>query len=119
MDGKLVANRGIQRRADAAGLIQFGDDATAQGRPAIAGIGPGDLVERIAVAGRIEHQQALDRPPRPAEQRCLLAHITLTLTDPDVANQYGLELGRGSCRERVCQYDWISVVGDSYKKTYQ
>src|SRR3546814_11740259 len=26
------------------------------------------------------------------------------------------ELGRASCRERVCQYEWISVVGVTIKK---
>src|SRR3546814_15498127 len=27
-----------------------------------------------------------------------------------------LEIGRASCRERVCQYVWISVVAGSFKK---
>src|SRR3546814_16463762 len=29
---------------------------------------------------------------------------------------FDLQIGRASCRERVCEYVWISVVAVSYKK---
>src|SRR3546814_14211815 len=32
------------------------------------------------------------------------------------AEGYELEIGRASCRERVCQYGWISGGGERYKK---
>src|SRR3546814_20817111 len=40
------------------------------------------------------------------------------VAQPEVDREHlaGVEIGRASCRERVCQYVWISVVAGSLKK---
>src|SRR3546814_8905462 len=45
-------------------------------------------------------------------------HLILEVVDPflDRTVVVELEIGRASCRERVCQYVWISVVAVSLKK---
>src|SRR3546814_20132679 len=45
-----------------------------------------------------------------------LTHLT---REPCATERLGTEkIGRASCRERVCQYVWISVVAVSSKKTH-
>src|SRR3546814_11644603 len=38
------------------------------------------------------------------------------VVDDEVDAAAGIEIGRASCRERVCQYVWISVVAGTLKK---
>src|SRR3546814_18668209 len=46
-----------------------------------------------------------------SDGRLLPPGIGLNVTIP--------EIGRASCRERVCQYEYISVVAGSFKKKHQ
>src|SRR3546814_14066322 len=62
--------------------------------------------------------------PHPAEHhavqaigdRVALEHSAVLEVDPPPAGPR-IEIGRASCRTRVCQYVWISVVAVSLKKT--
>src|SRR3546814_21090704 len=51
----------------------------------------------------------------------LVSRSTVTLIWPGYSSSSSifLEIGRASCRERVCQYVSISVVAVSLKKKYQ
>src|SRR3546814_15422253 len=78
------------------------------------------LAEVSAVEARLQ-----DVAARRAKVREDLAAGTLTdreaggllaLVDEDAADLRQLQIGRASCRERVCQYVWISVVAVSLKK---
>src|SRR3546814_15719508 len=78
------------------------------------------LVE--ALADRVDLQlSVIGEEPRAAYDRVHLTEFfsgksadDLALARPDFAEAY--EIGRASCRERVCQYVYISVVVGSIKK---
>src|SRR3546814_3189077 len=67
------------------------------------------------------HNFGGDTPHRTKQALCRKA-FDLGITHFDLANNYGPppgsaeEIGRASCRERVCQYVSISVVAVSLKK---
>src|SRR3546814_14677076 len=43
-------------------------------------------------------------------------HGAIVLTPPEDGAAAHIEIGRASCRERVCQYVYMSVVAVSFKK---
>src|SRR3546814_17183108 len=62
-------------------------------------------VQELRRSGRPAHRARADRNRRPQRLRQI-----------DSARSTA-QIGRASCRERVCQYVWISVVAASLKKT--
>src|SRR3546814_12991249 len=76
----------------------------------------GLIAGRFAAAERLGH--ALSPPPLTTALGALLAHITggaEAETFQPMNVNFG-QIGRASCRERVCQYVSISVVAVSLKK---
>src|SRR3546814_12324755 len=60
---------------------------------------------------RLQAGQTAAKPPLPAPTSATLQHVTIRPPAPRL-----LKIGRASCRERVCQYVYISVVAVSLKK---
>src|SRR3546814_19875307 len=60
----------------------------------------------------IKRRSRWQQPPRPAHQpfRCF------PRADVNHIDEYDGEIGRESCRKRVCQYVYISVVACTLKK---
>src|SRR3546814_14523860 len=87
-------------------------------------------VAKLRVAGRAKMAQKLgeeavetviaavsdDSRAVTSEAADLMFHLAVLLADMDLSFE-DVQIGRASCRERVCKYVYISVVGVSLKKT--
>src|SRR3546814_18010005 len=77
------------------------------------GVAPGDAVARRAREEReAAHERAADAENVKVHGIPILSDCPRAPENPAVEN----EIGRASCRERVCQYVWISVGAVSLKK---
>src|SRR3546814_11542905 len=56
------------------------------------------------------------RPGTSSDMRSTKKILALTFIDTLLSSQRTRKIGRASCRERVCQYVYISVVAVSLKK---
>src|SRR3546814_18828129 len=68
----------------------------------------------VKVGDRVRQGQAIARLG--ASGRATGPHLHWSLKWRDARIDPRLEIGRASCRDRVCQYVWISVVAVSLKK---
>src|SRR3546814_15230045 len=70
--------------------------------------------DRRPPPGRVPRQPYPVRQPQPTA--CCVAGTTHPLTPAQCKHKRGEQIGRASCRERVCQYVYVTVVPVSLKK---
>ncbi len=85
-----VAQHHIQHRTQTDRLIQFGGDAADD---VLAAIHAHHIIQRIAVAGRIQQQQPLH--PRRIEHFLLVAHMRIALPHPHRIDQHQMLVAQG------------------------
>ena len=90
MDRQTVADGRVQRRAQARGFVQLGDDAAGHVLAHAIAVGVRHLVQRVALAGGVEHQQAAHRLAGVAQHRGLLGHVAIALADAGGVDQHDL-----------------------------
>src|SRR3546814_14224797 len=94
-----IARNGVERVGEA--MVAA---AEAELPPGVDVVRTGDGVALTGLGVRARYWGTAKRAPG-AGLRLLVSRLTR-----------GREIGRASCRERVCQYVWISVVAVSVKK---
>src|SRR5690606_39825706 len=87
MYGQLIPDGNIQGGPGACAFIKFGDNTAFGPGASISRVSTRHLVQRIALAGGIQYQQAFYRSRKATQHLCLFTNKAVTLTDTDINNK--------------------------------